>query len=296
LNSGVDCRDTAMKGVFGATMLGIGSMRRHRRVRQHRHCLRCRWSRGASRHRACGRSRHLKRAEQRPARGEYAGERRHLRIWLCLSHAVARLHRRLDVPLRQDRFHGHSRARLRRLSDEMVGNESLVTPVAVGTVIALTAIVVMGIRRSNRAKIAIVSITLFALVFFVLAGFPQLRKGGEPWHPFFLPSEGGRARTSRSHRADVRRLHRLRAYRHAWRGGAHAGAHHPTRHHRQPHRLSLALYLCRRGRHRRNWSAGFGRRGAPLVTAVRTSIRRSLSWSSVSAPSRRCSASRSISF
>ena len=36
------------------------------------------------------------------------------------------------------------------------------------------------------------SITLFALVFFVLAGLPQLwRKGGEPWHPFFLLSEGG---------------------------------------------------------------------------------------------------------
>ena len=57
---------------------------------------------------------------------------------------------------------------------------------------ALTAIVMMGIRRSNRANIAIVSITLFALGFFVLAGLPQLwSKGEEAWHPFFLSSDGG---------------------------------------------------------------------------------------------------------
>ena len=75
---------------------------------------------------------------------------------------------------------------------QMVGHESLVVPVAVAAITALTAIVVMGIRRSNRANIAIVSITLFALVFFVLAGMPQLwGKGQESWHPFFLSSETG---------------------------------------------------------------------------------------------------------
>jgi APA family basic amino acid/polyamine antiporter len=75
---------------------------------------------------------------------------------------------------------------------QMVGGESLVVPVAVAAIVALTAIVVMGIRRSNRANIAIVSITLFALVFFVLAGLPRLwSKGGEPWHPFFSTSDGG---------------------------------------------------------------------------------------------------------
>ena len=74
---------------------------------------------------------------------------------------------------------------------QMIGQESLVVPVAVAAIVALTGIVVMGIRRSNRANIAIVSITLFALGFFVLAGLPQLwSKGEEPWHPFFLTSDG----------------------------------------------------------------------------------------------------------
>jgi cell division protein FtsW (lipid II flippase) len=60
-------------------------------------------------------------------------------------------------------------------------------PVAVTAVVALTAIVVMGIRRSNRANIVIVSVTLFALVLFVLAGLSQLwSKGAEPWLPLEL--------------------------------------------------------------------------------------------------------------
>ena len=67
---------------------------------------------------------------------------------------------------------------------QMIGQESLVVPVAVAAIVALTGIVMMGIRRSNRANIAIVSITLFALGFFVLAGLPQLwSKGEEPWRP-----------------------------------------------------------------------------------------------------------------
>jgi APA family basic amino acid/polyamine antiporter len=65
-------------------------------------------------------------------------------------------------------------------------------PIAVAAVGALTAVVVMGIRRSNRANIAIVSITLFALVFFVLGGLPQLwSKGTEAWLPFFQSSAKG---------------------------------------------------------------------------------------------------------
>lgn len=75
---------------------------------------------------------------------------------------------------------------------QMLGHQSLVVPVAVAAVVALTAVVVMGIRRSNRANIAIVSITLFALVFFVIAGLPQLwSKGTEAWHPFFRSSTEG---------------------------------------------------------------------------------------------------------
>jgi basic amino acid/polyamine antiporter, APA family len=75
---------------------------------------------------------------------------------------------------------------------QMLGLQGLVVPIAVAAIIALTAIVVMGIKRSNRANIAIVSITLFALVFFVLAGLPTLSsKAGEPWHPFFPTGDGG---------------------------------------------------------------------------------------------------------
>jgi basic amino acid/polyamine antiporter, APA family len=75
---------------------------------------------------------------------------------------------------------------------QMFGLQSLVVPVAVAAVVALTAIVVMGIKRSNRANIVIVSVTLFALVFFVLAGLPQVwSKGAEPWLPFLRPSAGG---------------------------------------------------------------------------------------------------------
>jgi basic amino acid/polyamine antiporter, APA family len=47
-------------------------------------------------------------------------------------------------------------------------------PVAVGTVCILTAIVLSGIRLSNQINIAIVSITLISLVAFMIAGAPQI--------------------------------------------------------------------------------------------------------------------------
>jgi APA family basic amino acid/polyamine antiporter len=71
----------------------------------------------------------------------------------------------------------------------LIGFQSVVVPIAVAAVVALTAIVVMGIRRSNRANIVIVSVTLFALVFFVLAGLPQV--WSKPWLPFLPASDGG---------------------------------------------------------------------------------------------------------
>jgi basic amino acid/polyamine antiporter, APA family len=72
---------------------------------------------------------------------------------------------------------------------QTLGLSGLVVPVAVAAVVALTAIVLMGIRQSNRANIAIVSITLFALVFFVVAGlFAASVNGSQPWFPFFRPS------------------------------------------------------------------------------------------------------------
>ncbi len=49
------------------------------------------------------------------------------------------------------------------------------TPVALLAVLALTLIVLGGIRRSNVANTVVVSITLLALVVFVLAGLPSVR-------------------------------------------------------------------------------------------------------------------------
>jgi APA family basic amino acid/polyamine antiporter len=65
-------------------------------------------------------------------------------------------------------------------------------PVAVVTAAALTAIVLTGIRLSNRANIVIVSITLFALLFFIAGGaFVVASEGSRPWTPLFAASSGG---------------------------------------------------------------------------------------------------------
>jgi APA family basic amino acid/polyamine antiporter len=48
------------------------------------------------------------------------------------------------------------------------------TPVAVGAVVVLTAVVLSGIRLSSRVNIAIVSITLASLSAFVVAGMPAI--------------------------------------------------------------------------------------------------------------------------
>jgi len=72
---------------------------------------------------------------------------------------------------------------------QALGLSGLVVPVAAAALAALTAIALMGIRRSNRANIIIVSITVFALAFFVIAGsLAVLAKGSQPWLPFFRPS------------------------------------------------------------------------------------------------------------
>ncbi len=64
-------------------------------------------------------------------------------------------------------------------------------PVAAGAVIALTLIVLGGMRRSRNVNVAIVSVTLAALALFVLAGLPELaERGTENYRPFFLAPEG----------------------------------------------------------------------------------------------------------
>jgi APA family basic amino acid/polyamine antiporter len=63
--------------------------------------------------------------------------------------------------------------------------------VAVAAAGVVTAIVVAGIRRSNRTNIVIVSVTLLALLFFIIAGAWVIsRSGSRPWLPLFSSSQG----------------------------------------------------------------------------------------------------------
>ncbi len=65
-------------------------------------------------------------------------------------------------------------------------------PVAVGTVITVTLVVISGIRRSNMANIVIVTLTLLSLTFFVAAGLPLLIGSGQRhFTPFFSPADTG---------------------------------------------------------------------------------------------------------
>lgn len=71
---------------------------------------------------------------------------------------------------------------------------TLLTPIAAITCIALVAIVLAGLRRSNMVNIVIVSITLVALAAFVLAGLPMaMRSGSANLQPFFDGGANGDA-------------------------------------------------------------------------------------------------------
>jgi basic amino acid/polyamine antiporter, APA family len=64
-------------------------------------------------------------------------------------------------------------------------------PIALALVIALTLLVLTGIRRSNRSNIGVVSITLFSLGVFIVAGIPTAISGGAAHVvPFFAPVSG----------------------------------------------------------------------------------------------------------
>ena len=54
-----------------------------------------------------------------------------------------------------------------------VANGSLAVPLAFGAVVAITVLVLTGIRRSNFVNIIIVSLTLGTLAFFVISGIPS---------------------------------------------------------------------------------------------------------------------------
>ncbi|MEZ4620607.1 MAG: APC family permease [Caldilineaceae bacterium] len=71
------------------------------------------------------------------------------------------------------------------------------TGMAVAAVALLTVITVGGIRRSNLTNIVIVTVTLLALVFFVLAGLPTFFANGTTnFTPFFAPGRGASGDTS----------------------------------------------------------------------------------------------------
>jgi Amino acid transporters len=62
-------------------------------------------------------------------------------------------------------------------------SEAHLVPVGLAAVVIFTLIVLGGIRHSNIANIAIVSVTLLALLFFVVAGTPAIERAN--FKPFF---------------------------------------------------------------------------------------------------------------
>jgi APA family basic amino acid/polyamine antiporter len=64
-------------------------------------------------------------------------------------------------------------------------------PLALATVLVLAVLVLSGIRRSSNSNIGVVSVTLFSLIIFVLAGLPaSLEAGVTHLAPFFAPVSG----------------------------------------------------------------------------------------------------------
>jgi APA family basic amino acid/polyamine antiporter len=64
-------------------------------------------------------------------------------------------------------------------------------PVALGAILALTVVVLTGIRRSSITNIIIVSVTLLALLAFVVTSAPAvLSAGGASFAPFFATADG----------------------------------------------------------------------------------------------------------
>jgi APA family basic amino acid/polyamine antiporter len=77
---------------------------------------------------------------------------------------------------------------------DRIGSPPIV-PIALAAIALLTIVVLLGMRRANWLNILIVSITLAALLVFILAGLPSaVREGREHLSPFFQPA-GGSARS-----------------------------------------------------------------------------------------------------
>ena len=60
-----------------------------------------------------------------------------------------------------------------------LSDRGLLVPLALGAVFVITAVVLNGIRRSNRVNIVIVSVSIFSLLFFILGGIPTAITAGK---------------------------------------------------------------------------------------------------------------------
>jgi APA family basic amino acid/polyamine antiporter len=69
-----------------------------------------------------------------------------------------------------------------------IANSNFLVPLALSAVLAFTLIVLSGIRRSNVTNTIIVSVTLTALIIFVVTGLPSIRP--ENFSPLFPTTEG----------------------------------------------------------------------------------------------------------
>jgi len=78
----------------------------------------------------------------------------------------------------------------------LAGSDSLRTGLALGLVVLLTSLVLLGMRRSNMANTVIVSITLIALGVFVVAGLPSMFANGPASFTPFLRAESGSSLTA----------------------------------------------------------------------------------------------------
>ncbi|WP_432798311.1 APC family permease [Poriferisphaera sp. WC338] len=81
-----------------------------------------------------------------------------------------------------------------------VDNQTWIVPSGLLAVVALTVIVLSGIRRSNTVNIIIVSITLSVLMLFVIFGLPRLFQSGQDhFAPFFDGQNGSSDFVSNMH-------------------------------------------------------------------------------------------------
>lgn len=70
------------------------------------------------------------------------------------------------------------------------GDHTIMVVVALASVVVLTLVVLSGMRRSNRTNAVIVSMTLLALVAFVVSGVPAASKGLDEQLSGFLGDDG----------------------------------------------------------------------------------------------------------